>query len=77
MKLRHRDIDPGVDVQPDLDDRAGMFKLGSDGLEWGRPFVMNDRILHKRVSLISPPAPYMPSNHCSEPLAASLPRTRL
>ena len=37
---------------------------------------MNDCILHKRVSLNSSPAPFMPSNCCSQPLAVLCTPTR-
>src|SRR4029453_12038412 len=65
--LRHRHVQPRVHVQTNLDPRATGFYFSYGGLEGSRPFVMNDCILHKRVSLNSSPAPFMPSKRCSEP----------
>jgi hypothetical protein len=39
-------VELGMDVQPELDHRAGEFNVVTGDRECGRPFVMNDCIMH-------------------------------
>src|SRR5207244_518764 len=55
--LRHHHVLLRMDVQPELDERTGKFYFTNGALEWGRPFVMNDCILHSAGEFNHSPAP--------------------
>ena len=56
--LRHDHIEPCMNVQPELDHRAGESYVVTGDRECGRPFVMNDCLNHKAGESYSSPASF-------------------